>query len=258
MTQTIAYDTIAPATAVHARTGTAVRRDSRALLVARIATHLGLASLPVLGISAHVFGWIQLHTLAIDVLLPLAVVVALLATLAPHSVDRLVVVAVGWGIVACAAYDAFRLPTIYLAHWWGDFFGAVGGWAVDGHGTNFAVGYAWRYLGDGGGIAVPFFLVMALLPPTVVSTLRRSIASGIAYGVFPVWSGLIVTDALAPHSRQLFPLTPSTFVLSLVGHLVYGSVLGAGWWCSRSVRDHLPFTLTPGRRIGLRSDRASA
>jgi hypothetical protein len=253
MTQTIAYDTIASTTAVHARTDAPGRSESRALLTARIATHLGLASLPVLGISAHVFGWIQLHTLAIDVLLPLAVAVALLATLAPHPVDRLVAVAVGWGLVACAAYDAFRLPTIYVAHWWGDFFGQVGGWAVDGHGTNYAVGYAWRYLGDGGGIAVPFFLVMALLPPTVISSVRRSIVSGIAYGVCPVWSGLIVTDALASRGRELFPLTPSTFLLSLVGHLIYGSMLGVGWWYSRSARSYRPFTLALGRRIGGRS-----
>lgn len=239
MADTIAGYAVTPVTA-SSDGKRAVPRRFHSLMLARLTTHLGLASLPVLGISAHVFGWIHLHTLAVGVLLPLAVAVTLLATLVPHPVDRLVATAVGWGMLACAAYDAFRLPTIYVGHWWGDFFGMVGGWAVSGHGTNFAVGYAWRYLGDGGGIAVPFFLAMALLPPTVIDTAGRSAAAGIAYGICPVWSGLIVTDALAPAGHQLFPLTASTVMLSLAGHLIYGGVLGAGWWCSRSVRTCLP------------------
>ena len=212
----------------------------QARTAARLALHLTLAGLPVMGISAAVFGWISLHTLAVDILLPLTVAVLTLAVFSPDRIDRLVVTAVGWGLLACAAYDAFRLPTIYVAHWWGDFFGPVGGWAVNSRHSNYFVGYLWRYLGDGGGIAVPFFVAMALLPPTVINTARRSIAAGIAYGVCPVWSGLMLTDALAPAGHALFPLTLRTATLSLVGHLIYGSVIGAGFWYSRAVRAYLP------------------
>src|SRR5579859_1542333 len=120
-----------------------VRRAERAS-VARLAAHLSLAGLPVLGISADVFGWVHLHALAVYVLLPLAISVALLVVLDRDRMDLLVGSAFCWGVLSCAAYDAFRLPTIYVAHWWGDFFGSVGGWAVDGQ-PNLAVGYLWRY-----------------------------------------------------------------------------------------------------------------
>src|SRR5205823_2021194 len=162
--------------------------------------------------------------LAVYVLLPLAAVVALLVVLDRDGTDRLILSAFGWGVLACGAYDAFRLPTIYVAHWWGDFFGSVGGWAM-GERSNFAVGYLWRYAGDGGGIAIPFFVLMAFLPATITATKRRNLLLGVAYGVCPVWTGLVLTDVLAPTGRELFPLTPTTLGLSLVGHLLYGAVL---------------------------------
>jgi hypothetical protein len=53
------------------------------------------------------------------------------------------------------------------------------------------------------------------------------VALGIAYGIF-VWSGLVATIALSARgSIMLFALTPKTLVFSLVGHLIYGAVLGA-------------------------------
>jgi hypothetical protein len=44
-------------------------------------------------------------------------------------------------------------------------------------------------------------------------------ALAIGYAVCPVWSGLVLTDLLAPARRQLFPLTLTTLSLSLAGHL---------------------------------------
>ena len=44
---------------------------------------------------------------------------------APNAV--LVTGTFAWGIVACAGYDLFRLPTIYVFHLWGDFFDRIGG-----------------------------------------------------------------------------------------------------------------------------------
>jgi hypothetical protein len=208
-------------------------------VLARLAAHLVLGALPVLGISADVFGWIGLHALAVYVLLPLALGVALLVVLDRDRLDVLILAAFCWGMLACAAYDAFRLPTIYVAHWWGDFFGSVGGWATGGR-PNYAVGYLWRYAGDGGGIAVPFFVLMACLPPAIMASRRRAVLFGVAYAVCPVWTGLVLTDVLAPAGRELFPLTPATLVLSLGGHLVYGSVLGFGCWHSRRLQRYCP------------------
>jgi hypothetical protein len=213
---------------------------------ARLAAHLTLAALPVLGISADVFGWVNLHVLAAYVLLPLAAAVAFLVVRDRDPRDLLILSAFAWGVLACGAYDAFRLPTIYLAHWWGDFFGSVGGWAV-GERSNFVVGYLWRYVGDGGGIAIPFFVLMAWLPAAITGTKRRSLLLGVAYGVCPVWTGLVLTDLFAPAGRELFPLTATTLGLSLVGHLVYGAVLGLGCWHSRQIRQHFPFPFAFGR-----------
>ena len=140
---------------------------------ARQALHLSVASLPVLAISAHVFWSVSLLTVAVAGLLPLIVVLAALVMTRPHLSDRLVLAGFIWGVVACAGYDAFRLPTIYAAHWWPDFFGTVGGSAT-GTNSSFLVGYLWRYIGDGGGIAVAFFALAATLGAASWSRRRSS------------------------------------------------------------------------------------
>jgi hypothetical protein len=212
----------------------------------RVAIHLSLASLPVLGISAEVFGLLSLYYLAIFALLPLVVLTAVMSVSAPDRFDKIVLSGFIWGLLACAAYDAFRLPTIYIGHLWSDFFGVVGGWATGGR-SNFAVGYLWRYAGDGGGIAVPFFIQAALLRLCERMTAKGVIAMAIAYAVCPVWSGLVLTDAFAPAGHALFPLTAVTLVLTLVGHLIYGTILGIGCWQSRHLHQYSPsISWTPG------------
>lgn len=207
--------------------------------IVRVAIHVSLASLPVLGISAEVFGLLSLYSLAIYVLLPLVVLTAAMAAFAPDRFDTIVLSGFIWGLLACAAYDAFRLPTIYIGHLWSDFFGLVGGWATNSR-SNFAVGYLWRYFGDGGGIAVPFFIQAALVRLCERMTAKGVIAVAISYAVCPVWTGLVLTDAFAPAGHALFPLTPVTLVLSLAGHLIYGTVLGIGCWHSRHLHRYSP------------------
>lgn len=208
----------------------------------RVHLHLLIGAIPVLAISVDVFGWVSLQAVAVSVLLPLIAIMAVFVTVRPDRSDRLLLSGFLWGMLACGAYDAFRLPTIYLAHWWQDFFGTVGGWATGGA-SNFLVGYLWRYVGDGGGIALSFFALAATL--RAAAWPRRSVfAMAIGYAVFPVWTGLILTDWLAPAGRQLFPLTAVTVVLSLVGHLIYGSVLGLGYRMSRSQETAWPLHVT--------------
>ncbi|MGH3924691.1 MAG: hypothetical protein ACRDTT_17830, partial [Pseudonocardiaceae bacterium] len=181
------------------------------------------------------------------VLAPLLVALAALVLVRPDRSNKVVLAGFLWGLIACAGYDAFRLPTIYGLHWWGDFFGSVGGWAV-GSESNYLVGYLWRYIGDGGGIAIAFFALAATL--RIGSWSRwQVIALGVAYGVFPVWSGLILTDLFAPPGQELFPLSLTTLIVSLVGHLIYGLILGYGYWASRALEIYWPFSVTASTKL---------
>jgi hypothetical protein len=218
--------------------------------LARLNVHLAVASIPVLAISADVFGWVSLGTVAVFVMAPLAIALVLLVARRQAPGDRLLLAGFVSGLVACAAYDAFRLPTIYGLHLWGDFFGSVGGWAT-GTSSNFAVGYLWRYVGDGGGIAVAFFALAATLSAGRLSK-RSVVGLGVAYAVFPVWTGLVLTDALAPAGHALFPLTTTTLLLSLGGHLIYGTVLGLGYWLCRLLETEWPLRIarSQGGRTG--------
>jgi hypothetical protein len=222
--------------------GWVVTLDAPGWWVARLHLHLLTGAIPVLAISADVFGWVSLQAIAVSVMLPLIAVMAVLVTCWPDRSDRLILSGFLWGLIACACYDAFRLPTVYVAHWWHDFFGRVGGWAT-GSESNFLVGYLWRYVGDGGGIAVAFFALAATLGAAAWPR-RYLFALAIGYAVCPVWSGLVLTDLLAPAGRQLFPLTLTTLTLSLAGHLVYGSVLGLGYLASRSQEAAWPLLIT--------------
>ena len=212
----------------------------------RLQLHLLIGAVPVLAISADVFGWVSLQSVAIAVMLPLIAMLAVLVKYRPDPSDRLILSGFLWGIIACAGYDAFRLPTIYGAHLWSDFFGAVGGWAT-GTESNYLVGYLWRYVGDGGGIAVAFFALAATLGASAWPR-RTVVALAIGYAVFPVWTGLVLTDFLAPSGRELFPLTATTLVLSLCGHLIYGAVLGFGYSLSRRQEAVWPLQVRPAAR----------
>jgi hypothetical protein len=103
------------------------------------------------------------------------------------------------------------------------------------------VGYLWRYVGDGGGIGITFFVLAA-----AVGLGRRSrrdiVLAAVAFAVFPVWAGLIGTVALAPRGQEmLFPLTATTVTLSLIGHLIFGFVLGLGFWHARAAQNLWPW-----------------
>ncbi|HEX2289147.1 MAG TPA: hypothetical protein VHH53_02895, partial [Pseudonocardiaceae bacterium] len=199
--------------------------------------HLLLAGLPLLAISAQVFGLVSMNTTAALVIIPLAATLAVLAVFAPHPTDRIVGRGLVSGMVACVVYDIFRLDTVYLLGWWDDFIPTMGTWITDGAETRSGavVGYLWRYVGDGGGIGIAFFIV-ALAVGLHQRCRRDVVLAAVAFAVFPVWTGLIATVALAPRGEQLmFPLTATTVSLSLIGHLIFGLVLGLGFWHSRSV-----------------------
>ena len=212
-----------------------VRAGRSAVGVVRLAMHLTLAALPLLAITAQVFGVLPMHVTAALIVLPLAVGSVVWAVFDPVAADRLARRGVLWGVVATVVYDAFRLDTVYLMGWWGDFIPTMGTWILgrgpDARGAGAVVGYLWRYVGDGGGIGVAFFVLVSATGLRRVGP-RRLVAAAVGFAVFPVWTGLIATVGLSAHGQQmLFPLTPTTVTLSLIGHLIFGLVLGLG--CAR-------------------------
>jgi hypothetical protein len=192
---------------------------------------LVLASTPLLAISGEVFGVVSLRAVSTLFLFPLLGVLAVLVIFKPAGIDRTALAGFAWGMVACAGYDLFRLPNVYVFHLWGDFFGRIGGWAT-GTNSNYLAGYLWRYLGDGAGIGVVVFLQAAVIGVSSWPR-RRVVGFTVAFAVCPVWAGLVLTDGLAPAGRALFPLNATTLALSLAGHLIYGAILGYGLWASQ-------------------------
>jgi hypothetical protein len=202
----------------------------------RIGLYLLLASLPLLAISAQVFGVVSMNATGAVVIIPLAAILVVLCVFAPHPVDRIVGHGLFWGMFACLVYDVFRLDTVYLLGLWGDFIPRMGTWVHAGSDprTGAIVGYLWRYLGDGGGIGIAFFL-LALAFGLQHRSRRTVLVAFVAFAVAPVWAGLIGTVALSPGGQQkMFPLTPTTIVLSLIGHLIFGLVLGLGFLRARA------------------------
>ena len=219
--------------------------DAHRARLLRPGLHLVVAALPLLAISAHVFGVAPMNVTAGLVVVPLTLAVLLLSVFSPLGEDRIVLMGAIWGVIATLVYDAVRLDTVYLLGWWGDFIPTVGTWilGVDGGSTAVGaiVGYVWRYVGDGGGIGVVFFLLVA------ATGLRRwgeraTVAAAVVFAVFPVWTGLIATVAVAPRGERLmFPLTVTTVTLSLLGHLVFGLVLGLGCARCRGLEERWPW-----------------
>jgi hypothetical protein len=211
------------------------RSDPQIWMLARIGLHLLLAALPLLAISMQVFGVVSMNTTAALVIIPLAATLGVLAIFAPDPTDRIVGRGLIWGIVACVVYDIFRLDTVYLLGWWGDFIPRMGTWITEDAETRAGavVGYLWRYVGDGGGIGIAFFVFALALGLDRWSS-RKVVLASVAFAVCPVWTGLMATVALAPRGEELmFPLTPITVSLSLIGHLIFGLVLGLGFARSR-------------------------
>ncbi|MFD9123238.1 hypothetical protein [Kitasatospora sp. NPDC059571] len=192
---------------------------------ARVAVLMLIGAMPVTTIPLSVFGLLPLDAAARFIVLPFVVLYVLLVRQRSAS-SAWAVRGLLAGLLGVAAYDAMRLPLVAV-HLWPDFIPRLGGWILGTGVPNIVVGYTWRWLGDGGGIGIAFFMVCGVLGGTRLRILlRHPIALSIGYGIF-VWSGLLATVVFSARGAELlFRLTPASFVLSLLGHLVYGSVLG--------------------------------
>ena len=128
------------------------------------------------------------------------------------------------GIIAVTCYDGVRIPFI-MAGWMDDFIPKIGGMLVGDGNPHAILGYLWRYLGNGGGMGMAFVCAFALLKQARI-TLRATKQIALGFGIF-VWACLMVTLKISPQGEDMmFVLTPTSLLLSLIGHLVFGYTLG--------------------------------
>jgi hypothetical protein len=182
-------------------------------------------AMPVMSIPLYVMGATSMPVQALYLVIPLALLTAALMVRGSAE-SRWALKGLIAGLAAVTAYDAVRMPMV-VAGIWPDFIPRLGGWVVGSDGDQALVGYLWRYFGDGGGIGMAFFVfcgVVASVRPSLITA--RPVLLSVGYGIF-IWCGLATTVVILPQgSEMLFPMSPASFFLSLLGHLIYGAVLG--------------------------------
>jgi hypothetical protein len=180
-----------------------------------IVLRLGLVAvgfLPVTLIAAATFDAWTLRQLALRLLLP-AAAVTLLTVGGSATARHIALRGLAIGIVATFLYDLFRWSFLWLRWMETDPIVHIG--SALGLSPDWLFGYLWRYIGNGGGMAVAF---------TALGI--RGVWRGVGYGLF-VCGGLFLVLLVSPHGQQmLFPLDPVTVVMALVGHVIYGATLG--------------------------------
>ena len=174
---------------------------------------------PITALALTLFGLWPLNVGALVIVLPSVMLVILMGLKFPRH-GLLSLIGWGMGLTAVSLYDLTRLPFIWTGIW-RDFIPNIGGLLLGMLEPNWLAGYLWRYLGNGGGMGLAFTVVYSLLKPKVE---RR--AAGLLFGV-GVWACLMITLLFSANGMKiLFTLTPTKVAISLVGHVVYGAVLG--------------------------------
>ncbi len=183
--------------------------SSRILLVFAI-----IGFVPIGCLCAALFGILPLHLTVRWVVLPFTILTMLVALYYRDAGQRALYGLLA-GMAATLIYDIARMVFV-AAGLWGDFIPIIGQLALDDPSASPFWGYGYRYLYDGGAMGITF----AMLP------WWRSWRWGLAFGV-SVCLCLFATLLLAPLAQDLlFVLSPATAITALVGHMIYGSVLG--------------------------------
>lgn len=174
---------------------------------------------PIAALALFIVGVAPLPVTALAVILPLTFV-ALVFGVRNKAWGRVALMGLLIGLVGVTTYDLFRMPLVHVGLW-PDFIPRIGGWLVLSGTPNAAVGYAYRYLGDGAGMGMSFVVAYSLVRAKV-----PAIAAATAYGI-GIWLCLIATLIVAPHGQELmFRITTMSLALSLIGHLIYGATIG--------------------------------
>jgi hypothetical protein len=178
---------------------------------------IGFSAITALAIA--IFGLLSLDIAAYLLIVPSLATWLVIGILHPDY-GKLALKGFIIGIFACFFYDSMRFVTIALGLW-GDFIPHIGMWLLHTHKPDWVIGYIWRYVGDGGFMSVAFVVGYRLLKPALDVRIAALI-----FGI-SIWLCLIGTILLAPYgSQMLFQLTPITFSLSLLGHIIYGLAIG--------------------------------
>jgi hypothetical protein len=146
------------------------------------------------------------------------------------------------GMVACIVYDGARLFAVHVLGLMGDFIPVMGSFVTGEPDTagSAAVGYIYRYIGDAGGLGVAFFVVAFAIGIDRWKSIYAVLAA-IAFSLFP-WAGLIATVALSAHGQEkMFTLNIATFIITLVGHLIFGLFLGLAFLKAPRGKENSPW-----------------
>ncbi|WP_437738280.1 hypothetical protein [Sorangium sp. So ce1335] len=187
---------------------------------------------PIVCLSLAIFEIAPLHVSTPAVVLPSFIAAIALGVRFPRY-GRIAAKGYLISLAGVLLYDAERAPWM-LTGAWSDFVPRIGAFLLDREQEHAALGYAWRWLGNGGGMGITFVMVYPLL-----SRRRNVVHSALVYGVF-IWLCMIVTLLVAPRGEEmLFELTPKTLAFSLLGHLVFGGTIGALMrWTGLNVRPY--------------------
>lgn len=177
---------------------------------------------PIVSLALAVFGVVPLHLGGRWIVLP-AILIALALGFVFHEYTGVLLRGLLLGIAAVFIYDLIcRFPFIAIGVW-RDFIPRIGDQLLNRENVHWSVGYLWRYLGNGGGMGLAFYAAYPLVRQRV-----KPLKAGVIYGL-GIFCCLLATIYLAPAGKSyLFAPTPATAMLGLLGHIIYGTVLGYG------------------------------
>ena len=185
---------------------------------------------PIAALSLSVFRgsnwvpWVPLHISGPCVVLP-AIITAIVLCLTYRKYAPRVIEGLAAGIIAVTLYDMFRMPFLDTGVW-PDFIPKIGSFLLNQPDQNFSmthwmIGYIWRYVGNGGGMGLAFYLMFPLFRHRLDSRI-----AGMFYGII-IFCCLLATIYLSPAGRfYLFDPSFTTGTLGFLGHVVYGLILG--------------------------------
>jgi hypothetical protein len=190
----------------------------------------GIGFAPITALALSFMGIFTLHFASPLLVIPALCLAMGLSCYQPRY-GRMMLQGFVMGIIAVTCYDGVRILFI-MAGWMDDFIPKIGGMLVGDGNPHAVLGYLWRYLGNGGGMGMAFVCAFALLkqlltePQQARITPRVTKHIALGFGCF-VWACLIVTLKISPQGEaMMFVITPTSLLLSWIGHLVFGYTLG--------------------------------
>lgn len=185
----------------------------------------GIGFAPISALALSLMGVCTLPFASLILVIP-ALLIAIGLSCYHRCYGRLMLQGYFMGIIAVTCYDFVRIP-FTMAGWMDDFIPKIGIMLVGDSEHHAIVGYLWRYLGNGGGMGMAFVGAFTLLRDRFLALRLLGVRkAALLFGCF-VWACLIVTLKISPQGEDLmFAMTPTSLLLSLIGHLVFGFTLG--------------------------------